>query len=276
MSRSPGFAGRGLLLLLLVAPCLSCFEDRMTYREALEAVAEAAVSARGESMTQEIIEVSTDFTLGAAVAEAAEELREWLESQIPCSTVTLEDGILVVDFGELADACTYNGHTYAGLWAITIARNDTEDVVVDHEWTGLSNGVTTLDGTARVTWGASEPTRHVVHAVTWTDLERTIEASGSRFQRLLDEAAGLEGGIVVDGDRDWSGKGGDWHLDIDGVEMRGQDPVPQAGTYDLLTPDGKSVTLTFERVDDETIRCVLTAGNRSWTFDVTRSGEVAE
>ncbi|MDP7111328.1 MAG: hypothetical protein QGH45_05165, partial [Myxococcota bacterium] len=69
---------RGLLPLVLVGLSASCFEDRMTYGEALEAVAEAAVSAKGESMTQEIIEISTDFTLGAAAAEAAEELRGWL------------------------------------------------------------------------------------------------------------------------------------------------------------------------------------------------------
>jgi hypothetical protein len=267
---------KGLLPLVLVALSASCFEDRMTYGEALEAVAEAAVSAKGESMTQEIIEVSTDFTLGAAVAEAAEELRGWLESQIPCSTVSLDGTTVTVDFGDLADSCTYNGHTYAGLWAITIQRNDEDDVLVDHEWTALSNGDTTLDGTAQVTWGVDEPTRHVVHAVSWTDAQRTVTASGNRFQQLLDESAGLAGGIVVDGDRDWSGENGDWQLDIDQVEMRGQDPVPQAGTYDLTTPDGKSVTLSFERVDEETIRCVLTAGNRSWTFDVTRSGEIAE
>lgn len=263
--------GAALALVLVIT---SCFEDRMTYREALEAVAEAAASGKGEALTQEIIEVSTDFTLGAAVADAAAELAAWLESQIPCSTVALEGTTITVDFGDLGDACSYNGHTYAGLWAITIQRNDTDDVVVDHEWTALSNGDVTLDGTAQVTWGTGDPWRKVVHAVSWTDVEGTVEASGNRFQQLLDESAGLEGGIEVDGDRDWSGESGDWHLDIDHVEMRGQDPVPQAGTYALLTPDDKSVTLTFERIDDDTIRCTLTATNRSWTFDVSRSGEV--
>ena len=65
-----------------------------------------------------------------------------------------------------------------------------------------------------------------------------------------------------------------WVLDIEAVEMRGQDPVPQAGAYSLTTPDAKTAAITFARVDEDTIECVLTAGSKSWTFQVSSTGEV--
>ena len=262
------------LLAALVLLC-SCRGERMTYREALEAVEQAAISGKGEALTGEIIEISTDFTLGQAAAEAAEELYLWLESQIPCSTVSLADHTVTVDFGDLADACTYNEHTYAGIWEIAIQAAEEGGVVVDHGWTGLTNGDVTLDGTAQVTWSGGDASRRVVHAVTWSDPERTVEASGDRLQTLIDPDLYLAGGIEIDGDRDWAVDGDDWHLDIDQVEMRGQDPVPQAGEYVLTTPADKTVTLAFERIDENTIRCTLTAPNKTWTFDVSRSGEVS-
>ncbi len=275
MTRMARIVGAMAVVSGLVPSTLAC--DRMTYREALDAVIEAAISAQGESMTEDIIEVSTDFTIGGAVENAAAELATWIETQIPCSTVTLAGSTVTVDFGTLADTCVYNDHTYAGLWAVTIQRNAEDDVVVDHEWTGLTDGTIVLDGTAQVTWSADATSRRVVHGVTWTSGEHVIEASGDRLQTLIDPAAGIEAGIVVDGERDWVGTDGrDWSLTIDGVEMRGVDPVPQAGVYTLTTPDLRVVTLSFSRIDDDTIECVLTAGTRSWTFHVSRDGQVEE
>lgn len=262
----------GLLLPMLLCGCTT----RMSYREALEAVGEAAFSTRGESLTEDIIEISTDFTIGEAVEDAAAELAAWLESQIDCSTVTLDGPTITVDFGTLDDQCIYNSHTYAGLWAVTIQSNLVDEVVVDHEWTALTDGEVTLDGTAQVTWSSSAHSRHVVHDVTWVDEDGTVEASGDRLQELIDPVEGISAGIVVNGDRDWNSGTGEWSLDIDAVEMRGMDPVPQAGVYTLTTPALKVATLTFTRLDANTIECVLASGSDSWTFEISSTGVVEE
>jgi len=58
--------------------------------------------------------------------------------------------------------------------------------------------------------------------------------------------------------------------------MRGRDPIPQAGRYVLETPARKSVELSFERLDEDTIRATLTSGERSFDFDVTSAGAIDE
>lgn len=258
------------MLFLLIT---GCFEESMTRAEAVTALDEAVASAKAEAATTEVIELTTEFTLGEAVEEAAEELRAWVQSQIPCSTVTRDGATVTIDFGALDDACVYNGHTYAGLHSVTIARNEPGSVEVTHAWAGFTNGEVILDGGASVTWESETSSRHVVHEFTWTDDERTVEATGDRTQRLLDPEAGLAAGIGVDGERTWTGSGGTWTLDIEGVEMRGQDPVPQAGAYTLSNPDAKQAVLGFERLDEDTIAVTFDAGRWERVYEVTSTGE---
>ncbi|MCK6531196.1 hypothetical protein L6R50_27745 [Myxococcota bacterium] len=261
---------------LILAPALvlgTACRGAITAAEALEAVGEAAISAQADALTWEVIEISTGFTLGQALEDAAQELADAYRSQIPCSTVTVQGTTVTTDFGTLGDSCSWRGRTYAGIASVTLESVGAGEAVVVHEWLGLTDGVVTLDGTATVTWDADDATRHVVHEVSWSTAQREVIASGDRTQSLLDPGAGLDGGIRVDGVRDWQAPSGDWHLDIDGVEMRGQDPVPQAGTYSLVLPNGKTATLTFERHDVGIIRVTVSGGWRTWVFDVSPSGE---
>ena len=76
----------------------------------------------------------------------------------------------------------------------------------------------------------------------------------------------------VAGTRSWTGKRGTWDLDINGVEMRWIDPVPQAGSYELTTPADKTLTLSFDRVDVDTIEVTVANGRGSFAFDVTSVG----
>ncbi|NOY27516.1 MAG: hypothetical protein GXP62_16760, partial [Oligoflexia bacterium] len=64
----------------------------------------------------------------------------------------------------------------------------------------------------------------------------------------------------------------DWLLDIASVQMRGQDPVPQAGVYTLTTPAGKEATLSFTRLDEDTIQVVLGGGRKDIVWHVTAAG----
>ncbi len=150
------------------------------------------------------------------------------------------------------------------------------EVIVNHTWDKLSNGKIKVDGSAVVTWNFNDQSRHVTHTATWTELASGVsgEGSGDQIQKVL--AGGLTEGILVDGSRTWKGAKGTWDLEIDGVQMRWIDPVPQAGSYTLHTLADKSATLTFARVDADTIQVTVTvaSGNGSFKFNVNSLGAV--
>lgn len=268
---------RALLPLLSLATACGG-GDQLSPAEAREAMVETVNSGRGEAATNEVIEVSTDFTLGAAAADAAEELRAWWASQAPCAEISRDGSTIVVDFGDLSDLCTYNGHAYGGLASLSVARADSDDVEVDHAWEGFTNGVVTLDGTAEVTWaGGDNPSRRVVHDLSWTWQDALVEATGDRVMTLVDPSAGLSAGIEIDGVREWTSDAGSWSLDITGVQVRPQDPIPQSGIYTLLTAAGKIMMVSFERLDDDTIQATV-SGVRGGdlVFEVSSLGVVTE
>lgn len=259
-------------LALLALPLTGCFET-LTWREAADAMEEAAAFGRMETFTGGVVEITTDFTLGQAAEDAAEELRGFLQSQVPCSTVTREGATVTMDFGTLEDDGVWNGRTYAGVAAVTLASVEAGRAELVHDWTGMTDGFITMDGGATVVWDAQAGTRTVQHELTWTD-EEGVEriGAGERVQRLLDESAGVQGGIRIDGERTWSGPAGDWLLDIEAVEARPQDPVPQAGAYVLTLPSGKVATLAFARVDEDTIEVVLSGSRQDHVWHVTSVG----
>ncbi|MEZ4467360.1 MAG: hypothetical protein R3F43_23675 [bacterium] len=112
-------------------------------------------------------------------------------------------------------------------------------VLVHHTWTGFTNGRITVDGTA-TSPGRSPSSRHVEHDLTWSRDGKQAHGTGDRTQTLLDESAGLAGGILIEGERTWTGVNGKtWQLDIQAVEARPQDPIPQAGAYVLTNPRGQ-------------------------------------
>lgn len=256
-----------MLTLLLLAGC----GDTMSNAELKAAFDEAASAARVEAFTGEVVEITTTFTIGGAVEDAAEELRAWLQSQLPCSEVSLAGATLTIDFGTLDDACTYAGRTYAGVATVEVRRADAQGVEVRHTWEGLTDGATTLDGGATVTWTADTPTRAVEYGATWTDLDsgEVREGAGDLVQHGLDADGRATTGITVDGVREWSGPAGAWALTVEGIEARWVDPVPQAGLYTLTAASGKAATAAFERVDDDTILVTLASGWRSRQFEVT-------
>ena len=265
-----------LLALPLAITLTGCPKEReLTSAEAQESLQQAAASSQAESLAAASIDISTNFTIGGAVENAALELKTFVASQLPCADVTLANATLTIEYGVNPGTCLYRGHTFSGTSAVTVSKNAMNEVVVDHVWTGISNGVVELDGTAHVTWSSSDQTRHVVHDVTWTQLGsgRTGHGTGDRTQRPL--AGGISEGIQIDGDRSWTGERGTWDLAIDGVQMRWSDPVPQAGSYSLSTPFDKSVSMSFSRVDDDTIKVTVAGPKREFSFTVSKTGAIA-
>ncbi len=272
---------RRLVLLApiaVVAAVTGCDEGQpLTRDEAATALSEAALESEAASIVSAPIEISTSFTIGKAVTEAAAELRGFVASQLPCATVSLEGSTVTTEWGTTS-GCSYKGVTLTGTSKVTVARNDDGSVQVDHAWTDLSNGRVKVSGTANVTWSKADASRHVKHDLTWTRLSdgRTGHGTGDRTQRLLDPASGLAGGIQIDGSREWKSARGTWNLAITGVEVRLQDPVPQAGKYTLTIPDGRLVTLEFTRRDETSIVVEIGNGTRRFSFVVRSTGAIAE
>lgn len=255
--------------VLFIALALAAGCGVLTREEAAEAAQEIEVASSAAALTSSSVELSTNFTIGDRVEAAAEELRSFIESQLPCAEVTLEGSTLTTVYGARPGACVYRGQTYSGTHSVSVMRNEMAEVLVHHTWTEFQNQRVAVTGEAMVTWSFADRTRRVVHEATWTRLRdgRTGVGSGDRVQRALDE--GILTGFRVSGDHDWSGEAGDWHLDIEDVEMRWVDAVPQSGRYRLDTPFDKSVAVEFVRSSGTTITVIVTSGTKEYRFDVT-------
>lgn len=261
--------GLGLSLVLGAAGC-DLGADGATATEMREAMDEVALTGEAQGLEDGIVEITTSFTIGDGVEAIVEEVRAFAESQAPCSTVeSPEPGTLVIDFGVLDDGCEYRGKTYAGVATVTFEVTD-DAVLVDHAYAGITNGRVTLDGDARVTW--QDRSRRVETDFTFTGENGTLEVNSDRTQTPL---GGIGDGIEVVGTRDWTSARGTWALDIDDVQMRAADPVPQAGAYSLTTPQEHVLGLSFERIDEDTIEVTMTGGRRDRVFRVTSLGEVS-
>lgn len=258
------------LLVLLPLALPGCTTEDVTQEEAQGALDEANYAANSSALTAEMTEVTTNFTIGQGVQQGAQKLKEFLATEIPCAKLTLADATLTVDFGALSDKCTWHGHAVTGTVSVHVDRNTDGDVQVTHTWTKVSNGKTIVSGTAVVTWQSALGQRHVVHDFTATEVDgtRSIVGHGDRVQKLVDSSKGWAGGIQIDGERDWTASSGKWLLTIAGVQIRGIDPVPQAGSYSLTLPSGKVLTLTFSRASPTSIDVVVSGGKRTYTFHV--------
>ncbi|HEY2408975.1 MAG TPA: hypothetical protein VGI10_23380 [Polyangiaceae bacterium] len=262
-----------LPLAFALGGCPKDNQDPLTLAEASEALQEASDSSQAGALTSASIDISTNFTIGQAVGDAATELKTFIASQLPCAEVTLSGATLTIDYGVNPGNCTYRGHTFSGSSSVTVSKDDMNQVIVDHTWTNLSNGVVEINGTAEVTWNFSDVTRHITHDVSWTHLksQRTGHGTGDRTESALPE--GIAVGMQIDGTRTWVGQRGEWDLAINAVQMRWADPIPQAGSYVLTTPFNKTITLSFARVDDNTIAATLSGPKRSFTFNVSEAGD---
>lgn len=257
-----------LALLSLAFVCTACKkqdEPALTRAEAQSALEATQLSDEAEAVTSGVIEITTGFTLGAAADKAAENMRDFVRSQVPCATAELtEERALGIDFGVRGEGCAWRGKTYTGRVEVQVEKVEGGIIEITHSWIDLSNGALTVNGGATVTWDFNAVTRRVVHTLTWQSERGDGAATGDRTQQPLEG-----GGLQIDGERTWTGvEGRTWTLDIDGVQARRLDPVPQAGTYTLITPAGKSLSMGFERVDSTTIQVTIASGDRSFSINV--------
>ena len=265
----------GMAFVCALVLAAGCRIDPLTGEQAQAAVEESAIDSQASALTAASVEIATDFTIGRAAEQAAGQVRSFIASQLPCAAITLSGRELSIEYGKNPGNCSFRGHRFAGTHIVSIERDDADHVVVHHAWEDFSNGRVSVTGTAVVTWNVADPSRRIEHELTWTRLSdgRSGTGSGDRTQRPL--ASGLSEGFSVDGARAWDGKRGRWELDIDGIQMRWTDPVPQAGTWVLTTPEDKVVSFRFARIDDDTIGVTASGGDRSIELKVNKLGVVS-
>lgn len=272
---------RTSIVLVLLLPFMFGFgkcneEEALTGSEALQSLEEVVLSTQMTVLTSGSVEIATNFTIGQAAEAAAEELGVFIESQMPCAEITLVDATLTIEYGVNPGNCEYNGQEYSGSHSITVVSASLGNLVVDHEWEDFSNGKISVTGTATVTWSSETSSRNVVHELDWTRIidGKVTTGGGDRTHTVLNGS--LFNGFSSDGNRYWNSDRGDWNLDIDNVEIRWEDPVPQAGTYTLDTPFDKSASLSFERLDDDTIEVTVASGEEEFSFEVSKLGTVSD
>lgn len=262
---------------LTLTACPKDKSEPMTLAEAREAADESNLSSQAAALTANTVEINTNFTIGGAAKNAAEELRTFVGTQLACAEITLADATLTITYGAKPGNCTYRGNTYSGKHSVTVSRNEERDVVVDHTWTDLSNGKVKVNGTATATWSLANKTRNIKHDLTWTRLSDglTGRGTGDRTQAAL--GGDITQGITINGSRTWEGKSGKWELAIEGVEARWKDPVPQAGVYRLASPKNRSISVSFSRVDEDSIKVTVKSGDKSFSFNVNSvSGDLKD
>lgn len=261
--RGVGVFGAGLFLL-----SVSC--AGLSREEAREALEEAQLYSQAASLIGGTLDLSENFSIGEALTASAENLRDFYASQLPCARTSAESNTVTVEYGVEGDDCEYRGVTFTGTHRVTVEVNDESQVEVHHEWAKLENGTIQVNGTADVTWmGGVDPSRRVVHDLSWKRLSdgREAEGRGNRVQEPLN--GDLFEGFTVTGEAAFTGESGRYDLHISDVEMRWIDPVPQSGRYLLDTPFDESLTLEFTRSDARQVNIVVKGGRRQFQFEIS-------
>lgn len=271
LNRTPMIALTAVGWLALTA----CTPAPMRVSDAVDALAQASRSDLGNETTQPTVEISTDFTIGAALEAAAQELRDFWASQAPCAAVGVAGAVLTVDYGALEDDCVWRGDTVQGMAEIELISAASSGLEVEHRWFGLGNSQVVVDGEARVTWTDRTSSYRVdtTHAFTEAD-GATTDVQGVTEVRYLDPGRDLLGGFGLEGTRAWSNETGSWDLAITEVEARLIDPVPYAGSWLLTDPEGRTLELIFGQLDDNTFSIELIGLRDPVTLHVGRLGQV--
>ncbi len=261
---------------VLLASGTGCLQRGMTALEMRAAVQEVVENGQVQQLENGVVEITTDFTIGDGVQQIRDHIAQVLAACAQTTVTAMDDVSIHIDFGPASDPCEFDGKRYSGVVDLVITR-DGEDVTVAHTYQGLSNGTYTLDGDKTVTWtsgGGTKVLRTIDSNVGWTGPNGPVDHTSQRTMIFSDFLGGPEAPITIDGNHHWTRDGDAWALDMNEVEFRLVDPVPQDGSFVLTIPNGKEGTLSFERVDEDTIAVQFSTGLRSRTFHVTRSGQV--
>lgn len=90
---------------------MGCNEEGLTRQEALDALDESSIDSQASAVTAAPIEIATNFTIGKAVTDAADELRNFFAAEVSCATFEVSGATVTTHWGTTT-GCTYKGMTY--------------------------------------------------------------------------------------------------------------------------------------------------------------------
>jgi hypothetical protein len=261
--------------LQLAAACTNAAERGGASVESAElAVQEAALTAQLDSLIAEAAERNSRFDIGQGLDNAAEQLKLQLNHELPCAAVTRQGSVLSVFYDAAGSGgCSWHGRALAGQHSVRVMRNADNEVGVHHEFTDFRDGKLSLSGSADVTWSRLSKSRRVLHSVTFAALSGasagvTGESTGDSTQLTLSD------GVRINGLREWQSSRGFYSLDMQAIEQRFSDSVPELGAYELTLPTADALTLAFGRIDTDNIRVTVQGAQRELSFVVLPDGSI--
>ncbi len=239
-----------------------------------EGVAEVLVSARGEVVVEELVELSTRFEPGGDTRLACVQLQEVFTGRFPCGSAACNERSLQLELGDASGSCA-TGSGYHGSATLTVDLAGPEDLLVVHQWQGLARDGVLVDGSASVSWAEGDSLHRVEHRSTWSDGRRVVDAEGDREQTLVDDSLGLDGGLDVQGERSWYWKG-DWELQMSDTVMPPGLPVPRQGSYSIADSQGNLLGASFEPAAGGAVQVTISGLRRDRVLQVDARGEILE
>jgi hypothetical protein len=252
--------------LQLAAACTNAAERGGASVESAEvAVQESALTAQLDGSIADAAERNSRFDIGQGLDNAAEQLELQLNQELPCAAVPWDD--------DAGSGCSWNGRALAGQHSVRVMRNADNEVGVHHEFTDFRDGKLSVSGSADVTWSRISKSRRVLHAVTFAVLSGasagvTGQSTGDSTQLTLVD------GVRINGLREWQSSRGFYSLDMQAIEQRFSDSVPQLGAYELTLPTDDALTLAFGRIDTDNIRVTVQGAQRELSFVVRPDGSL--
>ncbi len=227
----------------------------------------------------QLIAVTTELAsgLGDVVTheEAALAIKTTIETELPCASVAVSGATVTVEYGANG-SCALHGITLQGTHAMTLKAKehapDTGALIIDHAWTNVSDGRTSISGTGWMLRSSTKQFR-TVEFFLYADPSSAGDAGRWVFSTTTDPQV-----LALNGTAAWGENSGTTCTTND-AEIRWGDPAPQVGTYVLSLPDtsgrggSSDRTILFKRIDDTTIEAkVLGYSNPPDAFHIAQDG----
>jgi hypothetical protein len=277
-----------LLALFLFGTGCNLADEVSEARAQLES---ALSTQRMASMESDMVAAHRGGPLPTDPLSFAEDLAAFIESQAACSTVVEDGDTVTVDFGDVNDDCTYQGHTYGGVMVATIAESEGV-LIATLQLDGLTDGIATLTGEVYIDLAESKrliaSDVHISMTGGCLGGERAehAEDEGARDDRRGPPHEGEEGerhgpppgpppesdvvgervqvpldgsfeiGVIENGSRTMSAEGGDAEITTVDLATRAGEIIPESGSITMVGPPG-TMTISFARIDADTIEVTL-------------------
>lgn len=263
---------RCLPLLALLCGC----SGGLTAGDAVDALVSAQAAGGSFGLVLEPIEISTQLSaIGDDPVVIRDEIEAFWSSSLPCASVGVDDGAVVIDHGAVSDACVVAGRAYGGQHRIRVESASAGIVELRHTFRNFTDDTLWVDGTSVISFDLDGFTRTL--GVFW-DFQSAdgeiIPVSGSHTYTLEEPQRGIAGPMQLAGERSWSSGDGLYDLTMTDTRLRLVDPVPETGSWALDPPGPGELTMDFARINSDLLEVVVNGTRRQIVLDVTQAGQI--